>query len=169
MGFDLSILDDDEREEALNIASEISMSAMALDFDKVKIQLDSIQEIFDSHKVKIENRLRKEEHNNFLSLIKDEEGQKTLEVPKHRNSHYWPIFRNEIMVETAKAFGIRSLEATEEEKEIAMAKFKKEALHFIPKSKIIIYQGLYFVPTLYCENAYVDKFKSNYKIKTVSI
>ena len=169
MSFDLNILFDDEKDEVLNIATEISMSAMEMDFEKVKIQLDSIQEIFDNHKAKIENKLRGEEHNNFLSLIKDEEGQKTLEIPKHRNSHYWPIFRNEIMVETAKAVGIRSLEATEEEKEIAMAKFKKEALHWIPKSKIIIYQGLYFVPTLYCENAYVDKFKSNYKIKTVNI
>lgn len=169
MGFDLSILDDCEREEALNIASEISMAAMALDFDKIKIQLDSIQEIFDYHKAKIENKLRSEEHNNFLSLIKDEEGQKTLEIPKHRNTNYWPIFRNEIMVETAKAFGIRSLEASEEEKQIAMAKFKKEALHWIPKSKIIVYQGLYFVPTIYCENAYIDKFKSSYKIKNVNI
>lgn len=169
MGFDLSILDDCEREEALNIASEISMAAMALDFDKIKIQLDSIQEIFDYHKAKIENKLRGEEHNNFLSLIKDEEGQKILEIPKHRNTNYWPIFRNEIMVETAKAFGIRSLEASEEEKQIAMAKFKKEALHWIPKSKIIVYQGLYFVPTIYCENAYIDKFKSNYKIKNVNI
>ena len=52
MAFDLSVLNEEERDKALNIASEISMAAMSLDFDKIKIQLDSFQEIFEIHQRK---------------------------------------------------------------------------------------------------------------------
>ncbi len=171
MGFDLSILDDDEKDEALNIASEISMAAMALDFDKVKIQLDSIQEIFDNHRIKIENRFRSEEHNNFLQLIEKNEngGQDTLTIPRHRGRFYWPIFRNEIMRETAKAFGILDIEATEEQRKESLSKWKSEPIHWLPKSKIIIYQGLYFIPSDYCQVSYMNKFKNSYIIKPFNI
>lgn len=171
MGFDLSILDEDERDAALNIATEISMAAMALDFDKVKIQLDSIQEIFDIHKARIENSFRAEEHDNFLQLIEKNEngGQDTLTIPKHRGRFYWPVFRKEIMKETAKAFGILDLEATEEQRKESLSKWKSEPIHWLPKSKIIIYQGLYFIPSDYCQTSYMDKFKNSYIIKTFNI
>ena len=58
MAFDLSILNEEERDRVLNIASEISMAAMSLDFNRIKIYLDSFQEIFDNHQRKIEDKLR---------------------------------------------------------------------------------------------------------------
>ena len=35
MAFDLSILNEEEKDRVLNIASEISMAAMSLDFNKI--------------------------------------------------------------------------------------------------------------------------------------
>jgi len=171
MRFDISILNEEERDEALNIATEISMAAMEMDFEKVRIQLDSIQEIFDDHYSKIENKLRAEEHNNFLQLIEKNEngGQDTLTIPKHRGKFYWPIFRKDIMKETEKAFGILDLEATEEMRQESLKKWKSEPIHWLPKSKIIVYQGLYFIPSDYCQISYMDKFKSSYIIKTFNI
>lgn len=170
MAFDLSILNEEERDRVLNIASEISMAAMSLDFNRIKIYLDSFQEIFEIHQRKIEDKLLKEEDNNFQQLIeKNENGQFVLTVPHHRGTVYWPIFRKNILKSTDKAFGIPDLEATKEMREESLKQWKSEPIHWIPKSKIISFQGLYFAPTRYCQSTYILKFQKNYVIKFFEI
>ena len=74
---------------------------MSLDFNRIKIYLDSFQEIFEIHQRKIEDKLLKEEDNNFQQLIeRNENGQFVLTVPHHRGTVYWPIFRKNILKST---------------------------------------------------------------------
>ena len=170
MAFDLSVLNEEERDRVLNIASEISMAAMSLDFNKIKIYLDSFQEVFDNHYSEIENKLLKEEDNNFQQLIeRNENGNLVLTVPHHRGTIYWPIFRKNMLKSTEKAFGIPDLEATEEMRQESLKKWKSPPIHWIPKSQIISFQGLYFTPTRYCQSTYILKFKENYMIKFYEI
>ncbi len=169
MTFDVSILSEEERAKAFEIAGELSSAALMMDFEKAKFYFDSIQEVFDNHYAAIENKRRGEEHINFLKMIKKgENGEKdTFEIPKHRGRFYWPVFRNDIMKETEKAFGILDLEATEEQRKESLSKWKSEPIHWLPKSKILIWNGIYFIPSDYCQVSYMDKFKNSYNLKPV--
>ena len=137
---------------------------------RLNIYLDSFQEIFEIHQRKIEDKLLKEEDNNFQQLIeRNENGQFVLTVPHHRGTAYWPIFRKNILKSTDKAFGIPDLEATKEAREESLKQWKSEPIHWIPKSQIISFQGLYFAPTRYCQSTYILKFQKNYVIKFYEI